>query len=169
MHGTRRRHVCLTGLSRIRPVTACADRRHRLSLVGCSLVLRRSLPSDPRWIPAPQVRSLLSHSSQAQVAEALGVRRRRSADALLVSDLAGWDWVVLIGPEDQLLASSLHIDARLAGRISCIVRTEQVVRQLVTQLQCLAFRAPIGFGPNAPWLPAGCAAFRAVCWNGSSR
>jgi AraC-like DNA-binding protein len=169
-------------------------------------MLRRSLPSDPRWTPAPHVRSLRSHSTPAQVAEALraacevphpavqvdaavytdaadvpalyadldygallvlvvdverlalGTRRRPSADTLLVSDLAGWDWVVLLGPEDQLLASSLHIDARLAGRISCVVRTEHVVRQLVTQLQCLAFRAPIGFGPNAPWLPAGYAA-----------
>jgi AraC-like DNA-binding protein len=93
---------------------------------------------------------------------ALGARRRPSADTLVVSDLAGWDWVVLIGPEDQLLASSLHIDARLAGRISCVVRTEHVVRQLVTQLQCLAFRAPIGFGPNAPWLPAGYAALEAL-------
>jgi AraC-like DNA-binding protein len=173
-------------------------------------MLRRSLPSDPRWTPAPHVRSLRSHSTPAQVAEALraacevphpavqvdaavytdaadvpalyadldygallvlvvdverlalGARRRPSADTLLVSDLAGWDWVVLLGPEDQLLASSLHIDARLAGRISCVVRTEHVVRQLVTQLQCLAFRAPIGFGPNAPWLPAGYAALEAL-------
>jgi AraC-like DNA-binding protein len=172
-------------------------------------MLRRSLPSDLRWTPAPHVRSLRSHSSQAQVAEALreacevppvqvdaavytddaanvpalyadldygallvlvvdverlalGARRRPSADTLLVSDLAGWDWVVLLGPEDQLLASSLHIDARLAGRISCVVRTEHVVRQLVTQLQCLAFRAPIGFGPNAPWLPAGYPALDAL-------
>lgn len=173
-------------------------------------MLRRSLPSDLRWTPAPHVRSLRSHSTPAQVAEALraacevphpavqvdaavytdaadvpalyadldygallvlvvdverlalGARRRPSADTLLVSDLAGWDWVVLLGPEDQLLASSLHIDARLAGRISCVVRTEHVVRQLVTQLQCLAFRAPIGFGPNAPWLPAGYAALEAL-------
>lgn len=173
-------------------------------------MLRRSLPTAPRWIPAPHVRSLLAHSSPTQVAEALrvagevphpavqvdaavytdaanvpalyadldygallvlvldverlalGARRRPSADTLVVSDLAGWDWVVLIGPEDQLLASSLHIDARLAGRISCVVRTEQVVRQLVTQLQCLAFRAPIGFGPNAPWLPAGYPALDAL-------
>jgi hypothetical protein len=176
---------------------------------GRSAMLRRSLPTAPRWIPAPHVRSLLAHSSPTQVAEALrvacevphpavqvdaavytdaanvpalyadldygallvlvldverlalGARRRPSADTLVVSDLAGWDWVVLIGPEDQLLASSLHIDARLAGRISCVVRTEHVVRQLVTQLQCLAFRAPIGFGPNAPWLPAGYAALEA--------
>lgn len=173
-------------------------------------MLRRSLPTAPRWIPAPHVRSLLAHSSTAQVGEALraacemphpavqvdaavytdaanvpalyadldygallmlvldverlalGARRRPSADTLLVSDLAGWDWVVLLGPEDQLLASSLHIDARLAGRISCVVRTEHIVRQLVTQLQCLAFRAPIGFGPNAPWLPAGYPALDAL-------
>lgn len=86
---------------------------------------------------------------------AVHASRHAMADALSVTDLAGWDWVVLIGSEAHLLAASRHIDARLAGRIGCVVRTSDAMRQLVAQLQCLAFRAPVGFGPNAPWPPSG--------------
>jgi AraC-like DNA-binding protein len=83
---------------------------------------------------------------------ALRLGRRQANDQLAIADLAGWDWVVLLGPETLLRDASHHIDARLAGRVGCVVRADDSERQLAVQLECLAFRAPIGIGPNTPWL-----------------
>lgn len=77
--------------------------------------------------------------------------RRRDRNRVTVSDLAGWDGVVLLGPSDALREVAELLDPRVLPRVQFVVRTATMGESVATALCCQTFRQPASVGPNISW------------------